>query len=196
VQLQEGTNTITVWAYDLAGNSRKDTLIVNCTPDRPPTVMIESPASTGTFTTTDDTIVLAGTASDDGEVGSVEWSLGGTQSSCNGKETWDTDPIPLEAGDNVITIAVTDDGGQESTASITVTRTVYEPPFAEGPVQINGAWYYRLVSRDKPTAFQLTWHMWDEAEQQMGSEVGQEKWDRATTTDPWVMNTDTFTAND
>ncbi|MFQ5414496.1 MAG: FG-GAP-like repeat-containing protein [Phycisphaerae bacterium] len=92
----------------------------------PPVVHIATPTTDATFTTTDDTIELAGTAADNYAVVQVTWqSDAGDQGTCNGTATWTSGAIPMTPGDNVITITAADAAGNLGTAVLGVT---YTPP--------------------------------------------------------------------
>ncbi len=93
-----------------------------------PTITIESPTATNTYTTSLDSITCGGEAYDNADIASVVWSNtaeGVTeQGTCSGAEIWTSTPIPLVAGtDNQIVVTVTDIfGNQTSSQPLTVTH--------------------------------------------------------------------------
>lgn len=87
----------------------------------PPTVTVTSP-SDNPYATGSRTVSISGTASSDptSTLSSVTWenSAGGT-GSCDGTTSWSAD-VPLQPGQNVITITAVDDGGQTGVTMVTV----------------------------------------------------------------------------
>jgi len=91
-----------------------------------PSVNISSPTSATTYATSQDTIAISGTASDDDAILSITWSndRGGNGPAINGSgdwTSWSVENIALLEGDNVITVMVTDSADQTSSDTITVT---------------------------------------------------------------------------
>jgi len=90
----------------------------------PPTITITSPTSNPTYSTTQSTINLGGTASDNVGVTQVTWSC---QSGCSGSGTasgttsWTVSSISLQSGSNVIQVTARDAAGNTGTNSITVS---------------------------------------------------------------------------
>jgi len=134
VGLTLGTNTITVFAKDAAGNTGSKVLTVTrVAPDTTnPTVTITSPTSASTTSVTTATVSLGGTASDNTAVSSVTWSnaLGGS-GTATGTTTWTASNIPLQLGLNSITVTATDSAGNTSTDTIGVTYSL--PPDTTKP---------------------------------------------------------------
>ncbi|MBK1857751.1 PKD domain-containing protein, partial [Cerasicoccus arenae] len=98
-----------------------------------PVVSITSPASNGTYATTASTVTLAGSASDNVGVSSLSWAnnQGGSGSITVGT-SWQVNDIPLQTGDNVITITALDAASNVGTDVITVTSS--SAPTNQSPV--------------------------------------------------------------
>lgn len=89
-----------------------------------PTVTISSPTTDANYTTTLDTIDLAGTAADNADVASVVWSNdAGLSGTCAGTTDWLATGIALQPGRNSITVTARDAVGNAGSANIVVTRT-------------------------------------------------------------------------
>ena len=91
-----------------------------------PSVNITSPTSATTYATSQDTIAISGTASDDDAISSITWSndRGGSGIANNDSgdwRSWSIENIALLEGDNVITVTATDSADQTSADTITVT---------------------------------------------------------------------------
>ncbi|MDD2807820.1 MAG: MopE-related protein [Patescibacteria group bacterium] len=129
VNLQAGSNLITVTAVDPSSNAKSATLSVAFTPPdaTPPTVAIVSPTINPTITVTTQPINLAGTASDNIGVTAVIWanSTGGSGSASYTAPNWTAATIPLHAGSNILTITAQDAAANSAQATLTVT---YNPP--------------------------------------------------------------------
>ncbi len=129
LKLALGDNVITVTAKDASGNSGTTTLTVTYRDITPPAVAITSPTSSKTYTTTNYTISIGGTAADAVDVASVQWSdARGNSGSCTGTTSWNVGGIPLIIGQNVITITAKDSSGNAGTATLTVTVPDTIPP--------------------------------------------------------------------
>src|SRR5574340_947528 len=97
-----------VWYKDAAGNvsdTARASIILDTTP---PSIIIISPTSEATYTTTSDTISISGSASDSiSGVNSVIWFNSKGKSITENKIVdWTTPNIHLYEGDNVIIIKV------------------------------------------------------------------------------------------
>ena len=89
-----------------------------------PSVIITVPTSSATYETSDETINLGGSASDNVGVSSVTWSCDVCGSgSATGTTSWTIADIALEVGANVITVTATDAASNDGTDVITITRT-------------------------------------------------------------------------
>ena len=133
VGLQVGVNTVTVDAISLDGGTASKTvqITVNTVPTLPPggggadttnpTMEITSPSTTSVYTS-DSSIVIKGTASDNVGVSVVRWETPVSGGVAAGTANWNTGPIPLFVGMNNITIRAYDAAGNSSWRSITVTR--------------------------------------------------------------------------
>ena len=128
ISLASGANTITVTAYDAAGNHSAATLTVTYTPSDtiPPTVSISSPTSGQAFTTSP--VSVSGTATDPGTpssgVSQVQVqvnSTSGTWLTASGTTSWSAS-ASLNSGANTIYVRSQDGAGNYSTtASVNVT---------------------------------------------------------------------------
>jgi hypothetical protein len=134
IPLQNGTNIITVNAFDAAGNSGVDTVTVAyAAPTAPtdttrPTISIVTPTTGTLYSTSTSSLNLTGTAADDVGVAQVKWSndRGGT-GTASGTTSWSAANIPLQGGTNVITVTALDAAGNPATDTLTVTYTVTTP---------------------------------------------------------------------
>lgn len=92
--------------------------------DAPPlTITVTSPAEGGTLETPDEAVALAGTASGSGEIVAVSWTSDkGEQGTASGSESWETGNIPLQVGDNTITITAEDSTGATASETVIVKR--------------------------------------------------------------------------
>ena len=96
---------------------------------------ITQPTSGGEMETSDTSVTVAGTASSNAGVVSVEWTNDqGGQGTANGTESWTTDSIPLELGENLITVTA-----QDSTGA-TASRTVLIKRESEGTGSVTLSW--------------------------------------------------------
>jgi len=140
IPLQNGTNVITVTAFDNAGNSGVDTVTVTYfgtgggstggSTTGPPTIAITSPTSGDTFATSSSSIIVGGTAG--GAVTRVMWSNDqtGALGMASGTTNWSIS-IPLASGTNYITVRSYDAAGNQSAGDfLTITRgtTTTTPP--------------------------------------------------------------------
>lgn len=126
----------------------------NPAPDTtPPSVAITAPTNQPTYSTTATTVDLAGTASDNIGVTSVSWTNNrGGSGTCTGTTSWSATAIPLQPGDNLITVTATDASSNIATDTLTVNSD-QTPPVA-APVQWtvaqggNGHWYQYVATPD------------------------------------------------
>ncbi len=89
-----------------------------------PTVVITSPAGSGTFMATDNPLTLSGTANDNGTVVAVRWSnLRGGSGAAIGTSAWTAPNVALYPGLNDLIITAWDVNGNVGTAQLAVTYT-------------------------------------------------------------------------
>lgn len=127
-ELTEGSNTITVTAFDRSGNQASAQVHVNRYST--PAVAITAPADQ--VVVSSPTVTISGTVSDPAAVVRVN----GTNGVVSGS-TWRVNGVPLQQGRTVVTVTATNAAGHVATATIFVYRdsipprlTVYSP--AEG----------------------------------------------------------------
>jgi len=97
-----------------------------------PTVTITQPTSEGSYSTSQSTLSVGGSASDNIGVTSVTWinSLGGS-GTASGTDNWTISNVSLQEGDNVITVTAHDAAGNSGVDTLTVT---YTSPDTEDPI--------------------------------------------------------------
>ena len=129
IALQSGANTITVTAYDAAGNKGTATLTVNYTaPDiSAPTITILGPTTASSYTSARSVETLGGTSSDNLGVTAVTWAVtwpdnSTTSGFSSGTTNWSVPSVPLEVGSNVITMTAQDAAGNKGQAVLTINR--------------------------------------------------------------------------
>ena len=143
IPLQNGTNIITVTAFDAAGNSGVDTVTVTYSGTSggstggsttgPPTVAITSPTSGDSFATSSSSITVGGTAG--GSATRVMWlnEHTGVFGVASGSSNWSV-VVSLVSGPNRITVRSYDAAGNQSAGdSLTVTRSDTAPPAPTSP---------------------------------------------------------------
>jgi hypothetical protein len=87
------------------------------------TVAITAPISSSSMDTTDKSVSLAGTASSELGIYKVTWSTDrGPAGIASGKELWRAEGVPLELGDNTITVTAEDTTGASNSRSVKVRR--------------------------------------------------------------------------
>src|SRR5262249_62413092 len=74
IPIQLGPNVLTVTAQDAAGNTGTATLTVTAVDAMAPTVVITSPTSASTYSTSSTVLTLGGTAADNVGVTQVTWA--------------------------------------------------------------------------------------------------------------------------
>jgi hypothetical protein len=134
ITLASGTNTITVKAQDGAGNIGSDVITVTVSTSgppppppsgdtTPPTVTITSPTTNSSYVTSESSVTLGGTSTDDVGVTQVMWANNrGGSGMASGTTSWTTGAIVLKGGMNVLTITVSDPAGNVATDKVTVYR--------------------------------------------------------------------------
>jgi hypothetical protein len=122
--------------------------------DYSPTVAVSSPTTTGVYTTSANSLTIAGTASDDKGVSSVMWanSVGGsgtaTDTSGSGSwSSWSVSSIPLQSGTNIITVTATDTAGQATSTVLTVTSSTSAISWAATSQTGDASWKDSSVTR-------------------------------------------------
>ena len=119
----DGSKAVYVWYKDNSGNVSNtasdeitlDTII--------PTIIITTPTSSSTYTTTSSTMNMDGTAFDNASgISSVTWSNSkGGNGTATGTTSWSVSSIALSGGDNTITVTAKDNAGNTGTDAIAVT---------------------------------------------------------------------------
>ncbi|MGE0131648.1 MAG: BACON domain-containing carbohydrate-binding protein [Blastocatellales bacterium] len=118
INVRAGTINIAGRSFTVTQSARVD--------QSPPVVKITDPTSTGSFKTTNPTINLSGTATDDTEVVSFEWRNDrGYSGFANviSKSPWSLSGVTLYPGLNNITVTARDLSGREGSAAIGVVLT-------------------------------------------------------------------------
>lgn len=86
-------------------------------------ITVTQPADAGYMETTDDTVVLQGTAHGTSRIASVAWRNDrGGEGQASGGATWKTSGIPLQPGNNSITISASDVTGGSGSRTIVIHR--------------------------------------------------------------------------
>ncbi|HEX7897447.1 MAG TPA: SBBP repeat-containing protein [Planctomycetota bacterium] len=138
VDLVIGTNSIEIIATDNAApipltTTVNRTLILDPTA---PTVTITGPTGAATFASPANSVVLSGVSADNRSVASVKWRFFGQAPALGvsttlvgppGSVTWTSASIPLSPGDNSLIVRSTDDAGNFSEDTITVTYDTATP---------------------------------------------------------------------
>ena len=121
-------------ANNLSGFSNLLTAAVPAGPDTTaPTVTITGPTNAATYTTSNGTLSLGGTATDNVAVTQVSWvNNRGGSGTATGTATWSATGIALQSGSNVLTVTARDAANNTSTDTLTVSYTpgVPTPPVA------------------------------------------------------------------
>ena len=133
VPLQAGSNSISILAFDTAGNIGTDAVTVTVSSTSTgstgstgcattSTVSICTPTTETSFTTTQSSINMTGTAPS--VVTRVVWenSANGARGVASGTTSWAITNIPLVAGSNLIEVTAYDSAGNPSTDRLFVTR--------------------------------------------------------------------------
>ena len=125
--LTEGvTYYVAITAYDTSYNeSQKSVEESGIPPDtQSPTVTITSPISASTYNTSNSTINIGGTASDNVGVTLVTWfNDRGGSGSASGTINWSVSNINLAQGENVVAVIAADAAGNTGTDIITINYT-------------------------------------------------------------------------
>jgi hypothetical protein len=87
------------------------------------TIAVTSPVSGNEMETSDDSVVLEGTAESSFEITQVSWSNDrGGEGDSSGSAAWQTSAVPLQPGDNKITITARDSSGAAATHEILIKK--------------------------------------------------------------------------
>ncbi|NOZ52220.1 MAG: hypothetical protein GXP08_03590 [Gammaproteobacteria bacterium] len=191
LQLQLGTNLITVTAKDAANNTASDVITVifdeNFIDNEAPAITITAPSANPNYTANGNTINIAGTASDNIGVTEVTWSndAGGTGSAI-GTTNWSYTDLELSPGSNVITITAKDAANNIANDVITVIYAVNDnsPPQISVTSPSQNGQYSTDVNRvsiagtttDNIGVTRVTWSSTSGAS---GDAIG---------TNPWIVN--------
>ncbi len=91
-------------------------------PAVPPLVVISQPTSDPGFATMQPSVDIGGSASGGVDIASVVWQNNrGGSGICSGTNSWTAFGIPLQPGDNIITVTATDINGATATDSVLIT---------------------------------------------------------------------------
>ena len=133
ITLNSGSNPLTVYAYDAAGNSSSDLLTVTYTPPdtEVPLINISSPTTGSTYSTASSSITISGSASDNIAVTGFTWTSmtsGGSTNSATGlNAAFLIYDIPLVSGVNNLVVTAYDAVGNTNYAQLDVTYTPITP---------------------------------------------------------------------
>jgi hypothetical protein len=116
----------------------------------PPSIQITVPTSNPTYPTSQATINISGTASDNVGVTEVTWVNTGTRGNgtASGTTLWAADGISLEDGSNVISVTAKDAAGNKGTVTLTV---MYTPVDIDPPDTFISAGPTGLISSNSAT---------------------------------------------
>lgn len=118
---QSGDTVSLLASSDLDPVRGSDLLHYTYTVPEPPTVVIESPSG-AELNTVFPTASISGTASCDEGLATVAWSTDrGASGTCTGTTDWSAANVPLQPGQNTVTVTATDPHGRTGSANVTVT---------------------------------------------------------------------------
>ena len=127
IALVNGSNAISVTAFDTAGQSASKTVVVRKSQPAtvggaPVSIRIATPAGT-TVTTTASTLTLTGTSSGANGINRVVWqTAAGRSGQATGTDQWLAQGIPLWTGTNTVVVRAWDNAGATAWAAIVVER--------------------------------------------------------------------------
>jgi len=170
------------------GNNNEITPAPNNGDTVPPTLSITSPSTGPSYTTSNNSVSIAGIATDDNDVTEITWAndQGGT-GTVDGLTNWSYNNITLSVGDNVITVTARDANNNSTDATITVTYNVVDvnrPTISiTSPVPNSGNEYDTDINRvsiagtssDNFGISRISWSNGNDS----GTAIG---------TDPWIIN--------
>jgi len=124
-----GNGAVIGYTYDVAGNRLTYSGVVT-NDAAAPTIAIANPTSGPTFVTTNATINLSGTASDNTGVSLITWVNYGSGfiGTASGTTSWSISSIQLQPGANDIWLTAFDLAGNEAYAALTVTYALPTGP--------------------------------------------------------------------
>ena len=132
IALKPGVNTVTVTAFDEAGNQGSHACQVTYNePDTvKPTLYVVSPMTASTYSTDQPFILISGKAQDNKDVSRVTWANGATSArgTAEGTYNWSTGSIALVPGSNAITMAAYDSAGNMGAITVYVTYKDAQAP--------------------------------------------------------------------
>lgn len=130
IPLAMGWNTIAISARDAQLNTTSATVgITRQAPAPATTIRILQPSSSGAYTASTKVITISGTATDASGVDHVSWiDSRGASGNAAGTTTWNTPPIALFDGANVITVSAYGIDGGSAAQTITITYASPPPP--------------------------------------------------------------------
>lgn len=133
VTLFEGPNVITVTVTDAAGNHGSTSQVITfATADViAPAVTIDFPTIDPVYETEQTSLNLSGFASDDQGITEIKWENDrGGSGAVQGLANWWVNDVPLQLGNNVITISASDAAGNIAADTLVVNRV---PPSIPTP---------------------------------------------------------------
>lgn len=142
IPIIDGANSITVTAFDQAGNSSTDSITINLSTlsldNIDPVITITVPTSSPTISVSTTPINIAGSASDNVGVISVTWSNAqtGFSGTANGTTSWSSS-VGLVSGVNNITVTSIDAAGNSSSDQIAITYSVISNDFTDPNISIS-----------------------------------------------------------
>ena len=128
VPLEEGSNEIIIKATDEAGNTTTEKVAVEYEPvdTTAPTLTVNKLPSS----TTNASIVVSGTVSDDKGIDGVTLTVRGVEVSINADGTWRV-LLPLKYGNNTFEVVAVDGAGNKTSKTVSIFRKESEPVFEE-----------------------------------------------------------------
>jgi chitodextrinase len=117
LNLQIGSNLVTVTASDSFGNTATDTLTITFD-NQAPVITISSPTSTVTYYASSSLVNLSGTSTDNVAVTAI--SLSGGSGTTTGTSSWSITGITLAGATTTLTVAARDSLNNTATDTITV----------------------------------------------------------------------------
>jgi Bacterial Ig-like domain (group 3)/Glucodextranase, domain B len=133
-----GTYYFAVTAYTSSAESEFSNEVSTTLSDTTaPTLLIVSPSSNQSVSSSSNTLSISGTATDDFGVMQVTWTSDrGGSGTASGTSNWSVSTIALLEGTNVITVTAKDLAGNAGTATVSVT---YAPPLSTSTSVISAA---------------------------------------------------------